>query len=247
MKTEPNIDILTLNEVEISFEIVCFRAIDFPNFCAEYIEGHLNVLRDYGVTSVASSNPTWMFNPNVYCVVALREKEMLAGIRIHKADGKTELPMEAGVSKLDEKVSLEITKNLKVGAGEQCGLWNSKKIKGFGISWVLVNSSIAILSQLKIKRLYGLASDYSMFLFEPAGFRIQRQFGNHGDFEYPTKDYIARVVLIEDCTKLTTSAKEEMNFIKELRKNKNLAKRLKINDLELKLTFRTDLNITDEH
>lgn len=142
-----------------TFEILSFRAVDYPELCKEYLEGHINVLKDYGVTSVKSSNPTWTKNPNAYCIVAMRDNEMMGGIRIHKADGVNLLPMEEGVSKIDPTVSDEITKYTELGCGEQCGLWNSKTIRGYGISWILVNSSIALLPQLGIHKLYGLASD----------------------------------------------------------------------------------------
>lgn len=224
-----------------TFEIRSFRAIDHPDLCAEYLEGHINVLKDYGVTSVKSSNPTWTKNPNAYCVVAMRDNKMMGGIRIHKADGVHLLPMEEGVSKIDPKVSQEITDHLELGCGEQCGLWNSKTIRGYGISWILVNASIAILPQLGIHKLYGLASDYSMFLFSPAGFEIQKQFGNKGDFNYPTEKYIARVVMIGDCDELPTSGPEEQAFVALLRDDFSLKRKIVVNQLKLNLSF--NLNI----
>ncbi len=226
------------------FDIMCFRAVDYPELCAQYVEGHINVLKDYGVTSVTSSNPTWTRNPNAYCIVAIREGEMLGGIRIHKADGIHKLPMEVGVSKVDPTVSEEIEAHIDLGCGEQCGLWNSKKIRGYGISWILVNSSIAILPQLGIRKLYGLASDYSMFLFSPAGFEIQRQFGNKGDFNYPTEKYIARVVMIGDCLHLPTSAKKEVNFVAQIRDDLFLKSQIVVNQLKLNLTF--NLKVEDD-
>ncbi len=222
-----------------TFEILSFRAVDYPELCKEYLEGHINVLKDYGVTSVKSSNPTWTKNPNAYCIVAMRDNEMMGGIRIHKADGVHLLPMEEGVSKIDPTVSDEITKYTELGCGEQCGLWNSKTIRGYGISWILVNSSIALLPQLGIHKLYGLASDYSMFLFSPAGFEIQKQFGNKGDFNYPTEKYIARVVMIGD--DLPTSGSEEQAFVALLREDTNLKRKIVVNQLKLNLSF--NLNI----
>lgn len=219
------------------FDIVCFRAVDRPDLCEQYVEGHINVLRDYGVTSVTSSNPTWTKNPNAFCIVAMRGDKMLGGIRIHKADGVNPLPMELGVSNMDPKVSEEISAHIDLGCGEQCGLWNAKQIRGYGISWILVNSSIAILPQLGIHKLYGLASDYSMFLFSPAGFEIQRNFGNNGDFNYPTEKYIARVVMIRDCYELPTSGHKEKQFVSQVRADNFLKSQIVVNQLKLSLTF----------
>ena len=224
-----------------TFEIRSFRAIDHPELCAEYVKGHVNVLKDYGVTSVKSSDPTWTRNPNAYCIVAMREGEMMGGIRIHKADTDHLLPMEEGVSAMDPKVSEEIDAYTELGCGEQCGLWNSKTIRGYGISWILVNASIALLPQIGVHKLYGLASDYSMFLFSPAGFEIQKQFGNKGDFNYPTEKYIARVVMIGDCNELPTAGEEERTFVKTLRDDVFLKRKIVVNQLKLNLSF--NLNI----
>lgn len=224
-----------------TFDIRCFRAIDCPELCAEYVKGHINVLKDYGVTSVKSSNPSWTKNPNAYCVVAIRDNEMLGGIRIHKAAPDYVLPMEEGVSRIDPTVTIEINRNMLEGCGEQCGLWNSKVISGYGISWVLVNASIAILPQLGIKKLFGLASDYSMFLFSPAGFEIQKQFGNNGDFNYPTEKYIARVVTIQDCDNLPTAGEKEREFVQTVRKTNVFRQEIVVNQLKLDLSF--DLNM----
>lgn len=235
MKVKELRKVITTNATR--FEIVCFRAVDHPDLCRKYVEGHINVLKDYGVTSVTSSNPTWTKNPNAYCIVAMRDDEMFGGIRIHKSDGINPLPMELGVSSIDPRVTYEIDKFIPTGCGEQCGLWNSKKTRGYGVSWILVNSSIAILPQLGIHKLFGLASDYSMFLFSPAGFEIQRKFGNNGDFNYPTEKYIARVVVIEDCYALPTSGKKEVNFVTQIRDDYYLKSDIVVNQLKLSLTF----------
>ncbi|MFT5513850.1 MAG: hypothetical protein ACI8SE_002261 [Bacteroidia bacterium] len=224
-----------------TFEIRSFRAVDHPDLCEEYVKGHVNVLKDYGVTSVKSSDPTWTRNPYAYCIVAMRDNVMLGGIRIHKADGEHLLPMEVGVSSIDPTVSTEIDNHTSSGCGEQCGLWNSKTIRGYGISWILVNASIAFLPQLGVQKLYGLASDYSMFLFSPAGFEIQKQFGNKGDFNYPTEKYIARVVMIGDCIDLPTAGQDERAFVALLRDDTNLKRNIVVNQLKLNLSF--NLNI----
>lgn len=224
-----------------TFEILSFRAVDNPTLCAEYVEGHINVLKDYGVTSVKSSDPTWTRNPNAYCIVAMRDGKMMGGIRVHKADNEHLLPMEVGVSKIDPKVSEVIDGDTELGCGEQCGLWNSKTTRGYGISWILVNASIALLPQIGVHKLYGLASDYSMFLFSPAGFVIQKEFGNKGDFNYPTEKYIARVVMIGDCNNLPTSGEDERKFVKSLRDDVFQKRQIVVNQLKLNLTF--NLNI----
>jgi len=40
------------------FTFKAFRAIDEPEICDQFIEGHANVLKEYGVTKVTSSITT---------------------------------------------------------------------------------------------------------------------------------------------------------------------------------------------
>ncbi|MBI1305240.1 MAG: hypothetical protein GC181_01350 [Bacteroidetes bacterium] len=225
-----------------SFQILLFQAPKHPILCEKYIEGHTRVLTQFGIRTIASNLPDWPLNPDCYCIVAVNSLgEMVGGIRIHKANGIIPLPMENGVGKTDPAVHKFIRSNLENGIAEQCGLWNDNSIKGKGISWVLVNSSIAILNQLSVTKLTGLASDYSMYLFEPAGFRIREDFGNNGDFTYPTNDYIARVVCIEDCILLPTTSSKEKSFISSLRITPNSEIELIVTNELLKLSINTQL------
>ncbi|MCB0732991.1 MAG: hypothetical protein H6608_06105 [Flavobacteriales bacterium] len=214
-----------------------FRAIDHPQLSEQYVHGHRDVLLTFGIKSVASSNPSWTTNPGSHCLVAIQDGIIYGGIRIDILSQEYPLPLQDGVGHLDPNINIELQKRMKEGIGEQCGLWNSHKIKGFGISWILVNTSIAVLPTLGVAHLYGLASDYSMFLFRPAGFRIQTRFGSNGDFVYPTNDYIARVVTIEDVEQLSDTAENERSFIKTLRTNLNQMMELKVTNVQLSLNF----------
>jgi len=51
---------------EIKLKFTVFRAIDNPILCEEYANGHFQLLKEYGVTSITSSNRIWDKNPGTY-------------------------------------------------------------------------------------------------------------------------------------------------------------------------------------
>ena len=85
--------------------IRAFRAIDDLKSCEKFAEGHLNVLRDYGVTKVTTAKTDWFYNPSVYVVLVESEdgKETYGGERIHIVDAYDKLPVEHAVSIVEKR------------------------------------------------------------------------------------------------------------------------------------------------
>ncbi|AMS26338.1 hypothetical protein AEM51_04185 [Bacteroidetes bacterium UKL13-3] len=185
-----------------------FRAIDEPNTCHKYVEGHTVVLKDYGVTNVTSHTPVWIDNPHVYVVVAeeTETSEIVGGIRVQIADGVLPLPIETAIGHMDQKV-LDIVSYYKEngGVGELCGLWNSKSVAGKGISMILTRASIAIITQLRFRTLMGICADYTLPMFTQVGFVIDNTMGINGEFAYPNPNYITRVLGILNAETLETA------------------------------------------
>src|SRR5580698_7555499 len=87
------------------FDIRAYRAIDEAESCADYIKGHVQVLKDYGIENVTSNNNTWVDNPNMYCFIATdSSNELVGGIRIQVADGVVKLPVENAIGKMDTRI-----------------------------------------------------------------------------------------------------------------------------------------------
>ena len=191
-----------------SFRIWAFRSVDEIELCKEYIKGHIKVLTDYGITNITSNNDLWVNNPNMYCVVLMDPitNEMLGGIRVQVSDETFPLPVESAIGKMDNKIySIVKLYRLHGGVGELCGLWNSKKIAGYGTSILLIRSGISITEQLKIKTLIGICAQYSLKMFQNVGFVIDKDLGNRGDFPYPNETYTANVVGILNSETLNTA------------------------------------------
>lgn len=178
--------------------IRAFRAIDEPETCQEYYTGHVNVLKDYGLKIINSSKKDWFENPGVYAVIAIRNNEVIGGVKIHCVNGIQQLPVEKSVGYLDENVFKLVKKHQKQGgAAEACGLWNARKFSGVGLSLILMNAVISICNQINVSTLIGLSSDHTLKLFQSLGYNIVPTLGNKGDFIYPTPKYIARVVMMD--------------------------------------------------
>lgn len=198
-----------------------FRAIDEYDTCLEYIRGHVEVLKDYGITNITSNKNSWITNPSIYCIVAEtpESNEIIGGIRIQIVDGIHPLPVEEAVGSMDSRIYDKVKMYSDVGAGELCGLWNSKKVAGRGISIFLVRAAISIIDKLNFKILIGICAEYTLDMFTRVGFVVDNSLGNNGEFVYPNSNYIARVLGILNAETLETAHEYDKQVMLQLRKN----------------------------
>ncbi len=200
-------------------EITAFRAIDDLKSCELFAEGHSNVLRDYGVTKVTSSNYDWMYNPDVY-VILVRDgetKEVVGGERVHiKGKNSIPLPIESAVGIVENKIYDLILNYSNQGiTAELCGLWNAKKIAGQGISTLLTKLGVALAILVNVENLFVLCAPYTVSMCQNAGFEIETSIGNQGTFYYPKLDLIATSLVVKDMKTLPFASKEFRDQISE--------------------------------
>jgi len=197
-----------------------FRAIDEYETCLRYVEGHVSILKDYGVTNVTSSKNEWINNPSIYCVIVESETgELLGGIKVQKADGVHPLPVELAIGEMDNRIYDIVKKYSEEGTGELCGLWNSKSVAGYGISVLLVRAGISIINQLKFTTLIGICGGYTLDMFRKVGFVVDRSLGIDGEFVYPNENYIAWVLGILNAKTLDTADPYDKDRMLDLRLN----------------------------
>ncbi|WP_373495960.1 hypothetical protein [Aquiflexum sp.] len=204
------------------FSFKAFRAIDDPTSCLRFIEGHANVLREYGVTKVSSSNNFWMYNPYVYVVSVedIRTGIMVSGVRIHIANRGYPLPIEEAIAKIDRKIFDVVDIYRENGTGEVAGMWNSKSIAGYGIgSLFLSRTAIAIASQLKLESLLALCSEVTIQPTLDKGFQVEESLGKKGKFRYPNVDFISTCAVLRDVENIPLALPTEKRYIFDLRKN----------------------------
>jgi hypothetical protein len=209
-------------EKNSTYKMWSFRAIDEPELCEKYIEGHVKVLTDYGITSISSNNKLWLSNPYMYCLAVknLETEELVGGIRIQIADGVSPLPVEKGIGHMDERIYNVVKKYaFDGGVGELNGLWVSNKLKGVGMGPYLVRAAIASATQLNFKTLIGICGENTMQMFKNVGFLVNESLGKMGGFPYPTNDLTAHVVGILDAITLQTAAEHDKKIMIFLRQN----------------------------
>ena len=209
------------------FKFKAFRAIDEPERCEKFVKGHADVLRQYGVTKVTSSNNDWALNPFVYVVtVELQDTgEVVSGLRIHVAHPNYPLPMELAVSQVDHKIFGLVKDYSLQGTGEVSGLWNSKSISGYGVGAVLlIRAGIAIVSQLKLGSLLALVAEYTLKPSLQKGFEIEEGIGNSGTFFYPKLDLVATSIVMKDPYNLPKADEVEREIIQGMRNNLQCSK-----------------------
>ena len=174
-----------------------YKAVNELDTCLNFIEEHRNVLRDYNISNITTNTEEWMYNPNVYCVIAqLHENDkIVGGLRIQISDDKNLLPVELAIGKMDTKIH-DIVKTFRDNGGvaELCALWNAKAVAGAGVSTLLVRAGIAATNQMEINTLMCICADYTLNMFQNVGFIIDNSLGMNGGFPYPNASYTARVL-----------------------------------------------------
>jgi hypothetical protein len=226
-----------------------FRAIDDPETCNLFIEGHTQVLTNIGVTKVTSSKNEWMFNSAVFVLVieSIDGKRVYGGARVHVAGGNQPLPIEQATSALDSSVFDLVWKYAQEGTGEICGLWNSGEIAGYGVGTVfLIRTGFAITKQLGIKSLFAFCAPYTIKPVVRCGMELEKSIGDNGTFLYPKLDLVATTMLLKDINNLTKADEDYKEAIIELRENLNFVKMEEFREKKITIHYETQIPLLDK-
>lgn len=207
------------------FRLIAFKAVDDPERCEKFIEGHRQVLESIGVKKVTSANNDWIKNPDVIVVIVESDEDEMVygGARIHKANDRFPLPMVEAIEELDSSIKEVISKDLDAGTGEICGLWNSRKITGLGIGAIFMSKAcLALTPKLGLSSLYALFAPTTVKLGLEMGYEVLTEVGNNGTFYYPKLDLIATAMKLHDAVNLPKTKEEYRGSIFEIRENKRL-------------------------
>lgn len=206
--------------IMLALKLRAFQAIKDQKLSERFLEGHRQVLRDYGITNITTNTDNWMFNPSIYAVVAENEEgELVGGIRVQMANGVNPLPVEKAIGHMDPRIYDVIRKYSDEGVGELNALWNAKSVAGYGISLLMTRAGISIVNQVNCNILVGICADYTLKMFRKVGFVVDDSLGDHGNFVYPNENYIARVLGILNAKNMETAEQEDRERILDLRQN----------------------------
>lgn len=205
-------------------KIRAFRAIDDPEACLKFIEGHRRLLEiHFGVAKVTSTNNEWMNSENTIVLIVEDEdgEKVYGGARVQMVDGKIPLPIEHALGHYDPK----IFEFVKEGCAEICGMWNSMEVAGMGIgSLILCRVCVSIVNQLPIDKIYVLCAPVTTRMGKRVGAVVEESLGDKGIFFYPKDDFVATAMAILDVDVLSHAEENERNNIFELRSKPNQIK-----------------------
>ncbi|WP_114752420.1 hypothetical protein [Pleomorphovibrio marinus] len=200
------------------------RAIDDVDATEKYIYGHHKVLESYGITKVTSADRSWALNPHVYLILfeSMEDFRVLGGGRIQLRTINFPLPFETAIMDIDPRIVPFMDEFGDLEVAEYCGLWNSREVAGYGIGSIyLVRVGIAILPQLRLKKLFGLSSPVTLSISKSVGYEVISSLGDNGSFYYPKEGLIATALQINDIDKLPLANPAERDYIFELREKIN--------------------------
>jgi len=204
--------------------IRAFRAIDDPETCLKFIQGHRKVLAIYGIENISTNTDNWMFNPSIFVVVVetMDGEKLYGGARVQAADGINPLPIEQATGEMDSKVYDVVRYYSQFGTGELSGLWNSKEVAGLGVGSLFPSrASVVIAEQIGLTTMFSLCSPTTVRFNQWIGSKILTSVGNNGTFYYPKLDLIATAVFLEDAVTLKDAHLREREKMLYLRQNLN--------------------------
>jgi hypothetical protein len=217
----------SLNKERPEVRLRAFRAIDEPETCELFIEGHTHVLTSIGVTKVSYSKNEWVQNPAAFVMIveSMDGKKIYGGARVHVSGGTEPLPIEQATGAMDAGIFDLVWNYAQYGTGELCGLWNSREIAGYGIGSIfLIRTAVAISYQIGIQSLFALCAPYTIPPGEAVGMERETSIGKEGTFYYPKLDLIATTMVLKDVPTLTKAYEEDKKAILKIRENLNITR-----------------------
>jgi hypothetical protein len=239
----------SLNREKPEVRLRAFRAIDDPETCALFLEGHTHVLTSIGVTKVTSSKNGWTENPAAFVIVveSLDGKKVYGGARVHVAGGSEPLPIESATGAIDPAIFDLVWSRAQEGTGELCGLWNSREIAGYGIGSIfLIRAAVAISHQIGIQSLFALCAPYTIKPVAGVGMELESSIGNKGTFYYPKLDLVATTMLLKDVPTLIKAQESDKTAIFKIRENFNIIRTEELRGKEIKIHYETQIPHLDQ-
>ncbi len=220
-----------------------FRAVDDEASCYKFLEGHRMVLEAYGIGMITSNTAKWVTHENTYVIIAESPDDgrALGGVRVQISDEILPLPIVHAVGQVDEKIYEVISKVKDKKIAEACGLWNAREIAGYGYSFFLLRSAIALAFHLKVDSLFALAAPVTVDMCLNAGFTIETYLGKDGFFNYPKLDLVATAMVINDLEKMSHASEKDREHIFSIMNNPDLVSKVFGQKGEVTIDYRLSL------
>lgn len=197
----------------ISLEI--FRSKLDVDSSLKFFRGHVDVLNDIGVHSIASSKPVWVGSETSVLIGFSLDETMVAGARIQISSNVRNLPVFEALRDLEYNWSLyESTLPSQPVIGELCGLWSSRAARENGIGAIhLVRTAVAVSRVLDLSALVSLCAQYTLPVAKHVGFKQRVELGGSQGFPYPREDMRAYTMHLDDLESLSGASNESISEI----------------------------------
>ena len=130
---------------------------------------------------------------------ALRHRTEIPLIEEQTSHASEIVIMAASAVTLTAKYAHYFEEKMKQGGlAESCGLWNSKKVFGRGISPLLARCSVSITSFFEIHTLVCFSAPYTLKMIKSLGFKEILTVGDQGRLPYPTEKFLSSPLGIVD-------------------------------------------------
>lgn len=196
-----------------------FRGLDDPEACYRYLASHRRRLSSHAIGDLHSAQDEWIDDPFAWVVVVQDASgQLLAGCRLHVANGDQVLPMVAALREREPRLYERIHLKYPGPAAEIAGLW---KTNGRGPSCsratvvTVARTIFALANRLGVYWTWGLAPPHTLPLWRLFGVRVDRYVGDDGTFLYPDERFRSHVLHL-NTRGLPTTPPDEKQRILEL-------------------------------
>ena len=198
--------------------IRAFSATQDQESCARFSHEHSRVLKDIGVHNVVKPAKDWAENKDTTVFVAEHaELGMIGGFRLQLDTPERPLPMEHALIQIDPRISQSLALLRSEGNAEMTALWTAHRFSGRGLPLLLMSSLVAAASQLPIKHLSILASQYMAPYAIRLGCWHLTGVGNDGVFNYPIDGLRSSAMSIPDLQLLSGASEKDRRRVFGLR------------------------------
>lgn len=195
-----------------------FRATDDRERSLQYVREHTKVLEDIGVFNVIQPDLSWCSDPDVIVLVAEHETlGMVAGIRVHKASSRKELPMQRCMAELDDSAPYLLATLVQEGTAEIAGLWNAHRFAGRGVPKLLMEAAVSVATQIGVRTLVTFIAEYVAPYAASSGFVMMDSLENGGIFVYPVPGIRTHAMVLPDILTMCNAPSEDRKRIVSLR------------------------------
>ena len=204
---------LTLNIKKL--KINTFEASRDMASCLDFSEGYFKILADQGMNSTYMTSHTWMQTEGIYGVLVSHDEKIIGGIILCVPNGNARFPYE----ELTEPAKRNNKKRIPSqpeGTCELFALWNSTDVAGWGLSYILIKSGLALAYKLGLKKALYLAAEYNMRLIDKLGFQVEHKDGLPVFYTFQESSLKTKIYLNYFFTEDDRFARNQKEEIREL-------------------------------